>query len=120
LKKVSTKHSGPSSLAILQNAGNYGVAIQLTKGSTVYQQTNLLAVEVVNDSGVATWLTASYSTAVAVGGAFTDARDPSLRISMPIRRIRLIGYPVNFAAKERGVLLGIEISRLVSSCQSVG
>lgn len=61
-------NSGPSALAVQQNGTVYGVAVQLTNGAAVYQQTNLLAVQVVNGSGSATWLTAPYSAAINLGG----------------------------------------------------
>ena len=61
-------NSGPASLEIQQNGGAYGVALRLTNGSTVYQQTKLMAVEVVNSGGTAIWLTAPYSAAQALGG----------------------------------------------------
>jgi hypothetical protein len=64
---VFTINSGPSSLTILSNGGAYGVAIQLTNGAAVYQQTNSMAVEVVNSGGAATWLAAPYSTVVSLG-----------------------------------------------------
>jgi hypothetical protein len=60
--------SGSSVLLIQQSGTSYGVAVQLTNSSAVYQQTNLMAVEVVNDAGTATWLTAAYSTATNLGG----------------------------------------------------
>ena len=48
---VFSINSGPAALVVQQNGSGYGVVIQLTNGATAYQQTNLLAVEVVNSSG---------------------------------------------------------------------
>ncbi|MGO8925888.1 MAG: hypothetical protein ACLQU3_03185 [Limisphaerales bacterium] len=52
---VFSIYSGPPTLTIQQNGVTYGVAVQLTNGSAVCQQTNLMAVEAVNSSDIATW-----------------------------------------------------------------
>ena len=53
--------SGPVSLLIRSNTGQWDVLLQFTNGLTGYQQTAPLAVDVVNTGGAETWRTGAYT-----------------------------------------------------------
>ena len=66
--------SGPATLSVQPAGPGYGVVLQLTNGAASYQQTNPLAVEVVDATGLATWVSAPYATCqVLNGGAWQCA-----------------------------------------------
>ena len=59
-------YSGPASLCIRSNAGNYDIVVQLTNGTALYQQTGPMAVEVVTTAGAQAWYTAPYTAVLNV------------------------------------------------------
>lgn len=69
---VHTINSNQATLTIRQLQTNqYGIGVQLNNTTTYYEQNQPMAVEVVNSSGNATWLTGAYSAVQDMGnGSF--------------------------------------------------